>query len=225
MTDMERTQARARLRQLAEDSIKRGDPTGWFDDLYRGAAGNTEAIPWAHLTANSLLMEWITRHQPRDEGRNTLVVGCGLGDDAEAVARTGYDVTAFDISPEAIQWSQQRFPDSTVYYRVADALALPEEWNSGFDLIVEIYTLQTLPEEGLRAQAAANLARCLAPEGSLLVICGGRDEADDPGAMPWPLTRRELAVFERLGLREMSFEDLLGREEPFFRHFRAHYQR
>jgi SAM-dependent methyltransferase len=112
-----------------------------------------------------------------------------------------------------------------VYYRVADALALPEEWNSGFDLIVEIYTLQTLPEEGLRAQVAANLARCLAPEGSLLVICGGRDEADDPGAMPWPLTRRELAVFERLGLREMSFEDLLGREEPFFRHFRAHYQR
>jgi SAM-dependent methyltransferase len=222
---MERTQARARLRQLAEDSIKRGDPTGWFDDLYRGAAGNTEAIPWAHLTANSLLMEWITRHQPREEGRNTLVVGCGLGDDAEAVARTGYDVTAFDISPEAIQWSQRRFPDSTVYYRVADALALPEEWNSGFDLIVEIYTLQTLPEEGLRAQVAANLARCLAPEGSLLVICGGRDEADDPGAMPWPLTRRELAVFERLGLREMSFEDLLGREEPFFRHFRAHYQR
>jgi hypothetical protein len=64
---MERTQARARLRQLAEDSIKRGDPTGWFDDLYRGAAGDTEAIPWAHLTANSLHMEWITRHQPRDE--------------------------------------------------------------------------------------------------------------------------------------------------------------
>lgn len=225
MTDTERTQARARLRQLAEDSIKRGDPTGWFDDLYRGAAGNTEAIPWAHLTANSLLMEWITRHQPRNEGRNTLVVGCGLGDDAEAMARAGFAVTAFDISAEAIQWSQRRFPDSTVYYRVADALALPEEWNSGFDLIVEIYTLQTLPEEGLRAQAAANLARCLAPEGSLLVICGGRDEADDPGAMPWPLTRRELAVFERLGLREMSFDDLLGREEPFFRHFRAHYQR
>ncbi len=113
MTDMERTQARARLRQLAEDSIKRGDPTSWFEELYRGAAGETEAIPWAHLTANSLLMEWITRHQPRDEGQKTLVVGCGLGDDAEAMARAGYAVIAFDISAEAIQWCQRRFPELT----------------------------------------------------------------------------------------------------------------
>lgn len=225
MTDMERTQARARLRQLAEDSIKRGDPTGWFDDLYRGAAGNTEAIPWAHLTANSLLMEWITRHQPRDEVRNTLVVGCGLGDDAEAMARAGFAVTAFDISAEAIQWCQRRFPNSLVRYTVANALALPDEWSGQFDIVVEIYTLQSLPDKALREQVAANLVRCVALDGLLLVICGGRDQSDEPGSMPWPLTRAELAVFERLGLREVSFEDLLGKEAPFFRHFRAYYHR
>ncbi len=110
-------------------------------------------------------------------------------------------------------------------YTVANALALPDEWSGQFDIIVEIYTLQSLPDKALREQVAANLVRCVAPDGLLLVICGGRDQSDEPGSMPWPLTRAELAVFERLGLREVSFEDLLGKEAPFFRHFRAYYHR
>ena len=42
--------------------------------------------------------------------------------------------------------------------------------------------------------------------------------------MPWPLTRADLTMFEHVGLRETSFEDLLSQEEPFFRHFRIHYR-
>jgi ubiquinone/menaquinone biosynthesis C-methylase UbiE len=112
-----------------------------------------------------------------------------------------------------------------VRYTVANALALPEEWSGQFDLIVEIYTLQSLPDQVLREQVAANLVRCISPGGSLLVICAGRDESDEPGSMPWPLTRADLIMFEQVGLRETSFEDLLSQEEPFFRHFRIHYQK
>jgi 2-polyprenyl-3-methyl-5-hydroxy-6-metoxy-1,4-benzoquinol methylase len=225
LSDVDKTQARARLRQLASQSIESGDPTGWFEDLYRDAEGNAGAIPWAHLRANPLLTEWVASNQPNGEGKRTLVVGCGLGDDAEAMARFGFDVTAFDVSLEAIAWCRRRFPDSQVCYTVANALAMPVEWSGQFDLVVEIYTLQSLPNQALRGQVAAHLARCIAPNGSLLVICGGRDQNDEPGSMPWPLTRAELAAVERLGLRETSFEDLLGREEPFFRQFRVHYQR
>lgn len=225
MTDGDKTQARARLRQLATESIATGDPTGWFERLYRGAEGNTEAIPWAHLTANALLIEWLTREQVRGEGKSALIVGCGLGDDAEAMARYGFTVTAFDISPEAVAWCKRRFPGSQVRYAVANALELPDEWSGRFDLIIEIYTLQSLPEMALRQQVAANLARCVAANGSLLVICGGRDQDDEPGSMPWPLTRAELAMFGRMGLQEVSFEDLLGKEAPFFRHFRVHYHK
>lgn len=225
MTDAERTQARTRLKQLAANSIEKGDHTGWFEDLYRGAEGNVEAIPWAHLRPNPLLVEWVTHNQPSGEGRRALIVGSGLGDDAEAMSHAGFAVTAFDISAEAIQWCHRRFTDSTVRYRVANVLELPDEWSEQFDLVVEIYTLQSLPEEALRAQAAANLARCAAADGSLLVICGARDPNDERGTMPWPLTRTELSVFDQLGLREASFEDLLGPEEPFYRHFRAHYRK
>lgn len=223
MTDSARTQARARLKRLAAEYTKNGDPTGWFDVLYQAAAGDAEAIPWADLTANPLLIEWMTYHQTRGEGRSALVAGCGLGDDAEALAHAGFAVTAFDISPKAIQWCHRRFPSSSVQYAVADLLALPEAWDKHFDLIVEIYTLQSLPDEALRAQAAANLARCVAPNGSLLVICRGREQNEEKGTMPWPLTRAELGVFQQQGLREVALEDLLDQEEPFVRRFRAHY--
>ncbi len=225
MTDSDKTQARARLRQLATESIENRDPTGWFEKLYRGAEGDTGAIPWAHLRPNPFLLEWVTSNQPSGEGKRALVVGCGLGDDAEAMARYGFDVTAFDISPEAIAWCRRRFPDSQVRYTFANALSLPEKWSMQFHLIVEIYTLQSLPFQAMRERVATNLARCIAPNESLLVICAGRDESDGPGSMPWPLTRADLTMFEHLGLREMSFEDLLSQEEPFFRHFRIHYQK
>jgi SAM-dependent methyltransferase len=225
MTDRDKTRTRARLRQLATESIENRDPTGWFEKLYRGAEGNPEAIPWAHLKANPLLIDWVTNNQPNGEGRRALVVGCGLGDDAEAMARLGFEVTAFDISPAAIAWCRRRFPDSQVRYTFANALSLPEQWSGRFHLIVEIYTLQSLPFQAMRERVAANLARCIAPDGSLLVICAGRDESDEPGSMPWPLTRPDLAAFERLGLREASFEDLLAGEELSFRHFRVHYRR
>ncbi|WP_313934260.1 MULTISPECIES: hypothetical protein [Nostocaceae] len=39
-----------------------------------------------------------------------------MGDDAEAPAKLGFEVTAFDISPTAISWCQQWFPDSSVNY-------------------------------------------------------------------------------------------------------------
>lgn len=223
MNDDERTRARARLKQLAAEYTTSGDPTGWFEVLYRGAEGNTEAIPWAHLTANPLLVEWLERHQPRPEGKRALVVGCGLGDDAEALACYGYEVTAFDVSPEAIRWCQRRFPSSPVHYVVADLLALPEAWSGYFDFIAEAYTLQSLPDEQLRRKAAANLARCLAPNGSLLVICRGCEPHEARGTMPWPLTRDELTAFERDGLRLVSFEDLHDSEDPAVRRFRAHY--
>jgi len=65
---------------------------------------------------------------------------------------------------------------------------------NAFDLVVEIYTLQVLPPE-LRHTAMDRLAGLVAPSGTLLVICRGRDPDDDPGAMPWPLTRAELDAF------------------------------
>jgi SAM-dependent methyltransferase len=215
---------RTLARRLADESLAQGDPLGWFDALYQAAAENPALIPWADFAVNPHLAAWLAK-DPRDwTGRRALVVGCGLGDDAEELARLGAAVKAFDVSTRAIEWCRRRFTNSQVDYQVADVLSLPAAWREAFDLVVEIYTLQVLPPE-LRATATAQLAACVAPGGTLLVVARAREAEDDRGSMPWPLLQSELDAFQAHGLVAETFEDFLDDEQPPVRRFRATYRR
>lgn len=209
--------ARQRARVLMREARDQGDATGWFERLYAEAHDNPRMVQWADMEPNPNLVAWLDRLESPANGARALVVGCGTGDDAEETARRGCHVVAFDIAPSAVAWSRRRFPDSSVDYTVADVLALPPAWTGAFDLVVEVYTLQVLPPD-LRGTAMAEMARCLAPGGRLLVICRGRDPDDDPGLMPWPLTPDEIHGLARHGLRQESWEDY---DEGGVRRFRA----
>jgi SAM-dependent methyltransferase len=217
---------RARSRALARRFIELGDPTGWFDELYREASGDLGYISWTDGQPNPHLLSWLA-DQPFATGQPALVVGCGLGDDAELLARYGFSVTAFDISSEAITWARRRFPDSQVDYRIADLLDLPAEWVGAYALVAEVYTLQVLPlpPHDLRPRAVESLARLVAPGGRLVVIARGRDEDDDPELGPWPVTWPELARLGELGLVVEQFDDFLDNEIPPVRRFRVVFQR
>lgn len=215
---------RTRARELAQSFLAEGDAVGWFDALYREAGDDVSRVPWADLIPNPNLVEWLETNAARGNGRRVLVIGCGLGDDAEVLAAIGFEVTAFDVSATAIKWCRNRFPNSTVRYETADLLALPAEWHGAFDLVVEIYTLQVLPPE-LRSAAMQAMADCVTADGSLLVIARGREPQDDPGQMPWPLTRQELAILVESGLTELLFEDFLDGETPPVRRFRVEYRK
>ena len=76
-----------------------------------------------------------------------LIVGCGLGDDAEELVARGFDTTAFDIAATAIEWCVSRFPRSKVRYVVADLFHPPPSWSRAFALVVESNTLQVFPQE------------------------------------------------------------------------------
>jgi SAM-dependent methyltransferase len=212
---------RATARALAAAALQRGDPTGWFEELYAGAARAAE-VPWADLVPNPLMVAWLEREGVSGDGRRALKVGAGLGDDAEELARRGFAVTAFDVAPSAVAWARRRFPDSRVDYLVADVLAPPEHWRGAFDFVLESYTLQVLPPE-LRPVAARAIAATLARGATLLVIARGRDEDEDRGAMPWPLTPAELrGLFT--GLELVAFEDFRDDEDPPVRRLRAAYR-
>ena len=220
MTD----QRRATARGLARRYVAEGDPLGWFEALYATAGGDPSTIPWADLSPNPSLVSWLDEQGVTGPGRKALKIGCGLGDDAEELSRRGFDTTAFDISPTAVSWCRRRFPESTVHYVEADLLRPPAEWAGGFDFVLESYTLQVLPSE-LRGEAMRRAMDFVAPGGTLLAITRGQEPDEAEGAMPWPLTRREMAVFEEAGLAELSFEDYLDDESPPVRRFRAAYRR
>jgi SAM-dependent methyltransferase len=204
-------------RALAAASLAEGDATGWFERLYADRALAT--IPWADLRPNPHLVGWAREHGVRGDGRRALKVGCGLGDDAEALEALGFSVVAFDVSATAVEWARERFPGSPVEYVVADLLDPPPAWEGAFDLVLEAYTLQVLPPE-LRPLAARNAPATVAPGGTLLAISRGRDPGDDPGAMPWPLTPAELRGLFEPWLESVSFEDFVDDEEPPVRRLR-----
>lgn len=93
-----------------------------------------------------------------------------------------------------------------------------------FDFVLESYTLQVLPPD-LRDEAMRRVADFVAPGGMLLVVTRGRESGDDEGAMPWPLTRGELAIFTNAGLAELECEDYIDGESPPVRRFRVTYVR
>jgi SAM-dependent methyltransferase len=179
-----------------------------FEEMYAAAGDDFAALPWAGLKPFPLLVEWLDG-AGAGVGGEALVVGTGLGDDAEELARRGFAVTAFDLSPTAIERARERFPESTVDYRPADLLDLPAEWRERFDLVVEIRTLQSMPI-GDRAKAAAAIAGTVAPGGLLWLFALGRDSHHPGESRPWPVTEEELAVLEASGLTwESRREDLL----------------
>jgi SAM-dependent methyltransferase len=215
---------RTRARELAAEFNAKGDPLGWFDALYREAESGASEIPWADLVPNPNLLDFWKSHPQETRNKSALIIGSGLGDDAEQLAAWGFHTTAFDISATAISATKKRFSSSTVEYVVADLLAPPQYWCANFDFVFESYTLQSLPP-GLRVQAFPKIAEFLKPAGLLLVLARGRDPEEDPGHLPWRLTRAELAEFSRAGLQEVSFEDYIDPYDPGVRKFRTTYRR
>lgn len=215
---------RKRARELAAEYLKKGDPTGWFEVLYKEADEGKSVVPWADRGPNPSLLEfWNTDSQPT-AGKKALVIACGLGDDAEQLAAWGFATTAFDISETAIRTARKRFPQSAVNYQAADLFQPPSEWDRHFDFVFEANTVQALPIQ-LRTQAIHRIASFVRPRGQLLAIVRGRESHEPLGELPWPLTRDELNEFVRAGLTETRLEECFDNDEPPARRFRSLYTR
>ena len=171
-----------------------------------------------------LLVAWLRTFTAAPMRKRCLVVGCGPGDDAEALASAGFEVTAIDIDPAAVDAVRRRFPRSGVDYEVADILQPPTAWAARFDLIFEASTLPALPPDARRA-AMQSMTTLVAPGGRILVLCRAREHDEPLAAAPWPLTRDELTVFEEAGLRATSVEIVLDGGTPPVRRFRAFFDR
>jgi SAM-dependent methyltransferase len=197
---------------LAHAAIAAGNATGWFEQVYAAAAAGKTSVPWDRGRANELLVQWASGRYQDDPtrasgGATALVVGCGLGEDAEYIASLGFATTAFDIAPTAIATARSRFPGSPVDYQVADLLAPPNRWSLAFDLVVESITVQALPDPP-RAAALARLGQFVAPAGTLIVIARRREPGAADSGPPWSLTRAEIDSIATGGLRQVNTETI-----------------
>lgn len=210
--ETDETDSRERVREIASEHYKRGDVLGWFEALYAQADGNNEVIPWADLEPNRYFRAFAEKTGLLGDSRSALVVGCGLGDDARYLHDLGFKVTAFDISPTAIEWAKRLHADTDIRFEVMDLFEPYRGWLDAFNFVLEVYTIQPLPME-MRDRTIDAIAGFVAPGGELIVVTRGREDEEETDELPWPMSRKELSRFEQHGLKQTYFEILPGDEE------------
>ncbi len=200
--------------RLATTSVAAGDPTGWFETLYAEARSGRVDLPWDRSDPMPLLVRWLESSSLDAVGSRAVVVGCGLGADAEYLATRGFDTVGFDVSETAVSVATERHRGSGVEYVVADLFDLPTTWEHAFDLVVEIYTVQALPDN-VRPAAIRGVASLVATGGTLVVVAFASlpGLAEDSGP-PWPLTRHEVDSFATDGLTRAGVELVADRDRP-----------
>jgi len=207
------------------------DLIGRFEEVYRAAGVDPARIPWAHEGPNRTLVPWLNVEAPalvRPGGR-VLVVGCGLGHDAAELGARGFDVTAIDVCPSAIDHARRLHPELGDRFQVADAMEPPARLLRRFDLVVEVHTLQSLPPSSWE-DLAKSIASMLCAHGVLLSVCRGRpDETplDSIEGPPFSLTPGDmLRVWGEAGLAPIrGLDDFLDENRPPVRRLRGAFRR
>jgi SAM-dependent methyltransferase len=182
----------------------------WFETLYAGTAAGGDDPPWNRDHPRPALREWVEeRGRDGNHTKNAIVVGCGMGADAEYIASKNYNTTAFDLSPTAIRLAQEQHPDTQVRYQAADLLDLPRAWSLAFDLVVEVWNVQAIPDPP-RTEAIHNIAGLVAPGGTLIVVAIAREDDgpdSEPGdGPPWFLNARTIQEFAHGGVSAVDVQ-------------------
>lgn len=206
---------------IIREYLASGDYVGTFEEIYARAQESNSNPPWAYMQATPDLVQWAEKVNLDGYGKSAIVVGCGMGDDAEYLARRDFKVTAFDVSETAIAICLKRFPNSKVNYQQADLFSLPQTWHHAFDFVLENRTIQSLPSKIYQKTMQA-IATLVDEDGTLLILANGRDPQAPKDSIPWPLSRHELQHFTELGLTEIDFDDI---QAGSVRRFVVQYQR
>jgi 2-polyprenyl-3-methyl-5-hydroxy-6-metoxy-1,4-benzoquinol methylase len=151
--------------------MPRNKPTE-YDAMYREEDGSR--APWEIDQAQPALIAVV---EAGVVAREVLDAGCGSGELALLLASKGHQVTAFDFSAAAIELARRKAAERglEVDFRVADALALPDDFGT-FDAVFDSGLLHSLlaPEQ---ESYVATLRRVCGP-GATVHLLAMSDEAE-----------------------------------------------
>jgi SAM-dependent methyltransferase len=156
-----------------------------------------------------------------DEGLLTpcraIELGCGTGTNAIYLAEHGFDVTAIDLAPQAIEMAQARAAGLTrkPVFLVADIMRLPE-LAAPFEFLFDRGCYHCLRLTDLAAYRAA-LQQLVAPAAWFLLLTGNANEQTEQG--PPRVTEQEIRdelgdLFAIHSIREFRFQDRGGVPGP-----------
>ncbi|MBM4069905.1 MAG: class I SAM-dependent methyltransferase [Planctomycetes bacterium] len=187
------------------------EPTRW-DERY--AKGDT---PWETGQPSSELQRVLAKAsiQPC----RALELGCGTGASAVWLDQQGFDVTALDLSPSAIDRARQRADEAgvCVNFLVADVLKPPTDLVGPFDFFFDRGCYHVVRRDDVAAYLAT-LRRLTRPGTLGLVLTGNARERHEPGppVVAEEQLRAELgALFDIIRLREFRFDQSVADDKRF----------
>ncbi len=152
-----------------------------------------------------------------DSGRfppGRMLVPCaGRGHDAREFARHGFDVTAVDFSPSAIQEMKRLAdPDAPVEVMQRDMFQLPRAMEGAFDYVLQ-YTCFCAIDPRRRDDFADMVARVLKPGGTYIDLAFPLDGR--AGGPPFAVSAEDIIrLFKPRGLDLISREKLADSISP-----------
>jgi SAM-dependent methyltransferase len=185
-----------------ENSLDSTQPEFWNG---RYVAGKT---PWDFGGVPAALKSFLARSSA--SGR-VLIPGCGSGYEVQAFHEAGYDVTAIDFSPAAVDQARKVLGALAKKVILGDFFKHDFERNF-FDLIYERTFLCSMPSS--RWSDYTNRMAALLPPGGKLI--GLFLYGQQPSGPPYPLTDQQAdQLFQRRFRRVKS--ELVTDSLPFFR--------
>jgi SAM-dependent methyltransferase len=182
-----------------------------WEERYR-----TGDIPWDTGKPSSELQRVVA--EDRITSCRTLELGCGTGVNAVWLAAQGFDVTAVDLSPLAIERARQRAADAgvTVNFLSVDILN-PPDLGEPFAFIFDRGCYHAVRRSDAPGYLRT-LQRLTAPGTRGLVLTGNakQDHNQGPPVVSEAEIRAELgSVFTIERLREFYFDEVAGVPQRF----------
>jgi SAM-dependent methyltransferase len=122
-------------------------------------------LPWAHEEPTLFLADLCARRAP---GR-ALDIGCGAGTDSVYLARQGWEVTALDFIPKALEYTRQRAAEAGVSVTPVEADITRWQVPGTWDLVLDHGLLHNLPQD-IHAAYRERVLAALAPGGDFILL-------------------------------------------------------
>lgn len=163
-----------------------------------------ENTGWDRGDVSPALQIWLDQTVLK-EGASILIPGCGRGYEVVALAKLGFDVTAIDLAPSAIEVLNQGLTDAGVSATIVCADIFSYQTEHQFDVVYEQTCLCAI-EPNQRADYERCLEKWIKSGGKLLFSMMQTGEAGGP---PYHCELSEMRIL--FGAKDWQWEN----EPPF----------
>ena len=166
-----------------------------YDERYKTA--HSAGVSWFGENATPIVSEVIEKYII-DKSAPMLELGCGEGRDAVALLNQGFNLLATDISPEAVRYCKERFPEYSDSFDVLDCLGGGH--NNKYDFIFAVAVIHMLVDDSDRERFYRFIYEHLNSDG-IALICSmgdGKSELKSDASRAFELRKRQHSSGEML---------------------------